>query len=161
MINPCTDVSQEQVEAFEKTRADHAAYEAFCSEYCLNPYDDETWIRAAWSASAAHYQKELAEKDAEITALVTGLNMQNAKVAELEAQTQWIPVSERLPKKGIYSVVVTGDFGKCVSFGYWNSEEWERVQEASEHQSFEPEFSEYGQTITHWMERPPEPQEKE
>ena len=68
-------------------------------------YEEMVVAKAAWDNRTAHYEALLAEKDAEIVALVTALNMQNSKVEALEAQQQWVPVSERLPEDSSLKVV--------------------------------------------------------
>ena len=68
------------------------------------------------------------------------------KIDELEEQTRWIPVSERLPdREGYYIVWMVGVDGGNWSIGYFSaagftvSEWWE---------------------ITHWRAGPPAPEQK-
>ena len=113
--------SQEQ--SFAATKDDIAAFET-C--YFIGLGGDSSYTRdaleqkeAAWAVwwnrttcyrellaeKDAHYQKALAEKDAKIERLCSrGIQDMQHRIAELEAQSPWIPVSESLPEE--YELVV-------------------------------------------------------
>ena len=67
--------------------------------------------------------------------------------------SDWINTNTRQPnKREIYNVKCDGETYKgCLDFGYWNGEEWERVHEASEHQSIMPTYADYDSVVTHWL----------
>jgi len=76
--------------------------------------------------------------------------------------SDWISVETPPDKYRIYNVVIRLEDGSLFSgFGYWTGEEWERIQAASEYQSFEPTFEEYGMKVLFWSSRPEIQKEKQ
>lgn len=64
--------------------------------------------------------------------------------------------------RGIYNILAeSGETKKFKSFGYWNGEYWEMVSEASDYQSFEPAFEDYGMSVTHYLDEASLPQPPE
>lgn len=71
------------------------------------------------------------------------------RIAELEAANRWIPVGERLPKRGKIVLVNLSGF---VTVGYWEGYWWAF--------DVKPKERKRGDLITHWM-RMPEPKDDE
>ena len=62
---------------------------------------------------------------------------------------RWVSVYEKLPEMGIYNVFVDG---KEQGFGSLDgNKEWYHVQQSDEHPNHDCAFSDYGQTVTHWL----------
>lgn len=99
----------------------------------------------------AHYQKELAEKDAMGATIDSCLR----KIAELQAQSQWVPVSEKLPKRGggrtSKAVLIWCPENQCQFTATYcpELEEWEHFPRGA-----------VMWPVTRWMHLPADPQEK-
>lgn len=76
-----------------------------------------------------------------------GLEEQRKRIAELEEQRRWIPVTERLPDKdGFYIVVMNGDI--------WGEPD---VWSSTACGFYDGRWDEDGATISHWMPLPEPP----
>jgi hypothetical protein len=77
------------------------------------------------------------------------LNAAESRIAELEAERRWIPVSERLPEMKdnlkYYDVIIEGE--NYADIAFWNG--WQKGW------NFDGYSDGYSPTVTHWRERPP------
>ena len=75
------------------------------------------------------------------------MEIQQKRIAELEEQRRWIPVTERLPDKdGFYIVVMNGDI--------WGEPD---VWSSTACGFYDGRWDEDGATISHWMPLPEPP----
>ena len=88
---------------------------------------------------------------ARVDSLAEELKVANARIAELEAECRWIPVSERLPEKQKLTIGFT-DNSAYVFFEIVNDDEMGLVMYPYQNRKG---------TVTHWMPLPSTPEVQE
>lgn len=112
--------------------------EGFGSDWNTRPIED------ALQSRIAELEKDLSNKEIEYTDLWDDALALQARIAELEAERHWIPVSERLPEENAPVLVLTVLGGMFVDFIYGKS-----VVTGN------PDFYELDiEDVTHWMPLP-------
>jgi len=116
---------------------------------------DDDWntrpIEDALQSRIAELEKDLSNKEIEYTDLWDDALALQARIAELEGERRWIPVSERLPKENAPVLVLTVLGGMFVDFIYGKS-----VVTGN------PDFYELDvEDVTHWMPLPTPPEVQE
>jgi hypothetical protein len=125
-------------------------------------------IEDALNARIAELEKDLSNKEIEYTDLWDDALALQSRIAELEAERRWIPVSEGLPEieegdSKEYDVVITYPRESSVTVAWWTYNIFDKTHQRRIWTEDQGEFGHEDITkyVTHWRERPKPPEVQE